>query len=250
MRRLAPAARPDSAVDLERSAAAVERIAGLLTLVVLLVPVGCQSWDRLQPDEEEATASVAGSEAGSGAATGSRLTGAEASRRIAEIEAASGAERLRLIEELTDEFPEARAIPALSRLAGEAHLAAGDAEGAAAAFERAVTLSGTDLLGLPLEAELALQAGWAHLQAGDAEAASGWLVGATFLGGGERLDEMLHWAHDELAPDRELEGWLAAERARRAVEAPGFTLPGLQQQELSLAALRGEATLINFWAPT
>lgn len=231
----------------------------LALVAVAAVAVGCQGWDRLEPDTETApeASRIAGAGTGSGMPDPTprevrqQLSGEAARQRLAQIEGASGAQRLSLAERLVQEFPEAQAIPRFHQLVGEAHLALGDPAAAAEAFQREVALMGGDLLGLPLDGEAVTRLGWALYQAGNEAAGIDWLVRATFLGTPPKLLEALRFVHaDRVGGPEGFGAWLQEERRSRAVTAPAFALPGYQQETVRLLDALGPVTLINFWSPT
>ena len=216
-----------------------------IIVVLVLAAAGCQNWDLLEPEET-----------GSSSRTFTRLDGDEpqqltnavAIRRVREIEQATGAERVELIDEFVEAFPTARMIPQVHRLRGEALLTEAKNPEAAGSFERALVLTRTDLLGMPLESDLPLQLGMALLSAGDSEGLR-WLGRVSLVDHSEQVQQSLRWAHAQEA-NVGFDEWLADLRAEWMVEAPGFDLPGLLSDTVSYSEVRGRATLINFWSPT
>lgn len=223
----------------------MNRIVQLAVVFVVLGAAGCQNWDMLEPEPEPAgrTFTRLGDDGPE------PLTNAVAIRRVEQIKKAIGQARLELVESFIEEFPEARFIPEVHQLRGEGHLAVGAPAEASEAFERALVLTRTDLLGIPLESELPLQLGMAMLSAGRTEEGLGWLARASVVDHSGQMDQALHWAHSQQTGD-EFDPWLAALRGDWLVEAPAFTLPGLLTETVDLERDRGKATLINFWSPT
>lgn len=224
-------------------------VARLCVLLVAVLVVGCtQNWDLLEPEEDGAggarTFTPIGEE-GPGP-----LTGPVARQRLDEIQAASGEERLELIDGFLGAFQEARLIPQVHRAAGEAHLAAGRAAEAADSFERALMLTRTDLLGLPLEMELPLQLAMAALTAGDRERGLAWLARTTIAESGGGVQQAVAWAHAEVAPGVPVADWVAEIREGVLPRAPTFELPGFQSESVTVPDAESKATLINFWSPT
>ena len=221
------------------------RLGAVLAASMILA---CQAWDQLEPTEREpGTAQGSGGSAGDSAGPGlaapresegtllnerPRLTGDVAIRRVTEIEAASGQQRLSLIEQFTDDFPEARFIEMLAWLEGEAYMRVGEPSGAAAAYERAVLLSGgADVIGLPHSAELAYRLGWATYQGRNRQRGIELLVMATFISDRPELEQGLAFVHAEDGGDpARFREWLASRRNEHAVEAPDFELPGYRRE--------------------
>ena len=215
-------------------------------LLPALAMGACQNWDLLRPSETSADGrSFTRLEDSEPRA----LTNAVALERIQEIQAAEGRARLELVDAFFGQFPRARMIGEVHRLAGEAHLALGDTAAAAEAFERALLLTRTDLLGLPLEIDLPLQVAMTQLAAGRTDEGLRWLARVSMVDAGERTQQALHWAHAQYG-EGPFERWVDELTASARVAAPGFELPGLQKPTLALPADAGEATLINFWSPT
>ena len=214
-----------------------------------LASVGCtQNWDLLAP--EERAADPARSFTPIGGDRAQPLTGDEARSRLAAILEAEGEERLALVERFLADFREARLIPEVHRAAAEAHLAAGRPAEAADAFERALVVTRTDVLGLPLDTELPLQLAMSALAAGDTGRGLTWLARTTVADEGPRVRQSLAWAHAEVAPERPLEAWLEEIREPVLMPAPRFELPGFQVDSVAVPDSRSKATLINFWSPT
>ncbi len=219
-----------------------------LALAAFMVSA-CQNWDLMRPEETVGEADRAFTRLGP--ENRSPLTNALALRRVERITAAHGAERLQLAERFFEEFPEARMFGLVHELIGEAHLAALAHEEAAIAFERALTLTRTDLLGIPIESALPLQLGLAKASAGDLIGGSTMLLRASVADRGERLQQALRWVYStEDSAGGSFDDWLQRGRDSVAVIAPEFSLPGLQQPQVDLASMRGSATLLNFWSPT
>ncbi len=220
----------------------------LLAIAVILVSA-CQNWDLMRPDEAGGEADRAFTRLGSESRV--PLTNALALRRVERITAARGAERLQLAERFFEEFPEARMFGLVHELVGEAHLAADSHEEAAVAFERALTLTRTDLLGIPIESTLPLQLGLAMASAGDLAGGATMLLRASVADRTERLEQALRWAYsNEVSAAASFDDWLQRGRDRVAVIAPEFSLPGLQQAQVDLRPVQNAATLLNFWSPT
>lgn len=227
---------------------ATPRIAGLAALALAAAAgTGCQNWDLKRP-QESAPASRSFTPIGEEAP--GPLTSDVAMRRLEGIERAAAQERLALVASFMDEFREARLIPQVHRLAGEAHLEVGQPVEAADAFERALVLTRTDVLGIPLDTALPLQLAMARFSAGQAEQGTQWLARTSIADRGPNVMQALRWAHAEQVPSEPLDDWLRKIREPLLQPAPAFTLPGLQQERVSLAQARGTATLINFWSPT
>jgi tetratricopeptide (TPR) repeat protein len=214
----------------------------LLVVALCAACLACQSWDRLEPAAEESD---------SGAATG-ELTTAVAMQRMGEIEAASTPEEsLALIASFIEEYPRAQLIYQLQLAAADAHSQLGDAASAASAYERAIMLSGGDVLELPHEPDLAYRLGWALYQAGQQELGKEWLVRTTFISDSPQLEQSLQFMYEELGETADdFSEWLARERDSVAVEAPGFNLPGYQADTVQLSEILGRVTLVSFWSPT
>lgn len=221
----------------------------VILLLAALAAAGCQNWDLKRPDAP-AAGDADRSFTPLGEDTRSPLTSDVAWRRLDAIEAASGERRVELVETFLGEFPEARRIARVHRLAGEAWLATEQPGRAADAFERALVLTRTDVLGLPLETDLPLQLGMARLQAGQIEDGIEWLVRTGLADHGPRVQQALRWAHAEHGAEQPFAVWLEERRQPLLTGAPEFSLPGLQQERVALAEVRGKATLINFWSPT
>lgn len=226
-------------------ATALSLVCLVLTVGLSLGTLGCQSWDRLQPSDENSGGTAAGSASG-------QLTNDVAFQRMREINgAATPEERLSLIADFVGEYPRAQLILQLQIVSAEAHSALGDAASAAVAYERAILISGMDILELPHEADLAYKLGWALYQAGETERGVEWLVRTTFISDTPQLDQSLRYMHAEAGEAAEsYDDWLAAAREEHAVQAPQFTLPGLRQEWLSLGEILGRVTLVDFWTPT
>ena len=112
-------------------------------------------------------------------------------------------------------------------------------------------LSGGDVLELPHESDLAYRLGWALYQAGQAELGTDWLIRTTFINDSPQLEQSLQYMHEALGGEAvDFREWLAEERASRAVEAPGFTLPGYLADTVQLSEILDRATLVSFWSPT
>ena len=221
----------------------VALVAGSLALTA----IACQQWDRLERPERSTSAPAAPS-AGDGAP---RLTNAIAVERIGRIESAQGEARIALIDDFLAEFPRAQMIVEVHALRGDALLAIDRPSAAVQAFERAIALSGTDILGLPLDAGLPLQLGTALLRDGRTEDGIGWLVRASLVDREGRSVEALRWVHAEQDDTGvPFETWLDAERDARAVVVPDFVLPGFQTESLRFSESRGRVTMVNFWSPT
>ena len=173
------------------------------------------------------------------------LTNAVALRRVERIAAVTGTERLELVERFFDEFPEAKMFGRVHELKGEAYLAVGAHEKATVSFERALTLTRTDLLGIPIESSLPLQLGLAMASAGDPEGGAKMLLRASITDDSERLDQALRWTYSiDSSSAASFDEWFRQGRDRVALTAPDFSLPGLQQPMVDLV------TLLNFWSPT
>jgi hypothetical protein len=208
--------------------------------------IGCQNWDLKRP-AESTTGADGFTRIGEDP---TRLTNDVAIRRVEGIGAAQGQERLDLIEEFLSDFPQARFIPAVHRLAGEAKLAENRPAEAADDFERALVLTRTDVLGMPLETEIPYQLAMAKLTAGDTDAGLSWLVRTSVVDDSPRVDQALRWAWGEAGSSLDFEVWLAELRDPLLVRAPSFSLPGLLQSQVDLESSLGGATIINFWSPT
>lgn len=250
----------------------MRRAPGLVVAVLLAagLTASCQGMDRVERLPE---AAAAGDDRGAaarvtrlrtegdvstlpepGGAPG-RLTVAVATRRLAEIEAVRGQERLDRIRDFVDAHRGAERLSRLWVLAGEAHQDLDRNDRAARAFETAVNLTGTDLLGLPHEADLAYRLGWARFQAGDREGGLDWLVRTTFISADPRVEQALRYFRAEQSGPSEpaggaFEGWLRDRRAELAVAAPDFDLPGYRRERVRLAELPGRVKVVNFWTPT
>ena len=218
-----------------------------VTLLFLVALVGCQAWDRLEPTDPGGN--VASTRVDSDEP--SDLTTEVAQQRYAEIVAVTGAERVALIKAFFEDLPAARLVAELHRMAGESYLAQENNIDAAGAFERAMVLSGTDIIGLPVDVELAYQLGWARYLAGEVEDGTRMLVRVSIADRSARLIETLRWVHiDRGGGAGGFDAWLDAMLVEEAAVAPDFELPGYQQEQVRLADVRRVATLVNFWAPT
>ncbi len=214
-----------------------------------IVVSACQNWDLMRPLDTDGEAGRAFTRLGS--ASRVPLTNAVALRRLERIAAVNGRERLELVEGFLDEFPEARMFSRVHELRGEAHLAVGDNEEAASAFERALMLTRTDLLGIPIESSLPLQLGLAMASAGDLAGGITMLLRASVADRSEQLDQALRWAYSiDSSSAASFEEWFRQGRDLVALTAPDFSLPGLQQPEVELRSALHGATLLNFWSPT
>lgn len=220
----------------------------------------CQGMDRLEPDriievESGAEGSVRGTVLdGSDARARGPLTTDVYLRRLREIEAASGEERIRRAEEFWREYPEGDFASEVHELVGDAYSALGRPEDAARAWQRAIETSwpAPDILRLPLtNLQLPYEVGWAHYEAGEPALGADWLVRAGFISDRPQLEQGLRFLYAELgSPEPSFEGWRAARRADLAVPAPDFELPGYQADSLRFSEVATEVTLINFWTPT
>ena len=226
----------------------------VLLIAALGLMAGCQGWDRLDPSPAERSAASDGFTSLDGKNTGFsglRLTNQVAELRLEQILGSTGEERLEHIDRFVTDFPEARAIPELHRLAGEGHLARDRPLEAAESFRLAVALSGTDILELPPNPELAYQLGWARYLGGELQVALPWLIRASLATDSTQLEEGLRWIHGEQVGSRTpFKAWLQQERLARTVYGPDFGLPGLSQPIIELEASAADATLLNFWSPT
>jgi len=173
-------------------------------------------------------------------------------QRMGEINsAADPEEKLSRLAAFIEQYPRAQLIYQAQVAAAEAHSQLGDAGSAAAAYERAIMLSGTDVLELPHESDLAYRLGWALYQAGEQEEGIDWLVRSTFITDSPQLEQSLQYMHTEQGGEAEDFGkWLAAERASHSVAAPEFTLPGYETDTLQLSEILDRVTLVSFWSPT
>lgn len=214
--------------------------------VVLLAAAGCQNADLLRPEASEETGTRGFTPIG--AAERAPLTNDIARRRLDEIRGSTGQDRLDRVESFLAEFPEARFIPELHRLAGEAELAADRPGRAADAFDRALVLARTDVLGVPLETELPVQVATARLAAGDIDAALSLLVRVSVVEDSPRVQQAMAWAWGSAATGAPFDEWVAGVRDRYLVRAPVFNLPGLRGGAIALEP--APATIINFWSPT
>ncbi len=221
----------------------------ILFALAAIAVSACQNWDLLRPMDADGEAGRAFTRLGP--ASRVPLTNAVALRRLERIAAVNGGERLELVEGFLDEFPEARMFGRVHELRGEAHLAVGDHEAAAGAFERALMLTRTDLLGIPIESSLPLQLGLAMASSGNLAGGATMLLRASVADHGERLDRALRWAYStDSSSAASFEEWLQRGRDRVALTAPDFSLPGLQQPKVELRSALDGATLLNFWSPT
>ena len=213
-----------------------------LAIVLCAACFACQSWDRLEPSVEDTD---------DGAAAG-ELTSSIAMQRMGEIQGApTPDESLSLIAAFIEDYPRAQLIYQLQVAAAEAHSQLGDATSAASSYEKAIMLSGGDVLDLPHESDLAYRVGWAHYQAGQQDLGIDWLVRSTFISDSPQLEQSLQFMHEEQGGDPgDFGEWLTRERAARSVEAPGFTLPGYLADTVQLRDILDRATLVTFWSPT
>ncbi len=219
-----------------------------LALAAIVVS-GCQNWDLMRPTEVGEEDDRAFTRLGP--ASRVPLTNAVALRRVERIAAVNGVERLELVERFLDEFPEATMFGRVHELKGEAHLAAGAHEEAAGSFERALTLTRTDLLGIPIESSLPLQLGLAMASAGDLQGGATMLLRASVADRSERLVQALRWAYsNDSRGAASFDEWFSQGLDRVALTAPDFSLPGLQQPVVDLGSSLNGATLLNFWSPT
>jgi hypothetical protein len=173
-------------------------------------------------------------------------------QKMGEIQAASTPEEsLALITAFIEEYPRAQLIYQLQLAAADAHSQLGDAASAASAYERAIMLSGGDVLDLPHEPDLAYRLGWALYQSGQQELGTEWLVRTTFISDSPQLEQSLQFMHEEVSGDASDFGeWLARQRDSLAVVAPGFSLPGYQADTVQLSEILDRVTLVTFWSPT
>lgn len=216
---------------------------GLALVVVLLAAcLACQSWDRLEPSADDTE---------DGAATG-ELTSSIAMQRMGEIQgAATPEESLSLVAAFIEEYPRAQLIYQLQVAAAEAHSQLGDAASAASSYEKAIMLSGGDVLDLPHESDLAYRLGWALYQAGQQDLGVDWLVRTTFISDSPQLEQSLQFMHEEQGGEAgDFSEWLAEERSSRSVVAPEFTLPRYPADTVQLSEILGQVTLVSFWSPT
>lgn len=214
--------------------------------LLILVLSACQNWDLRRPPER-----MTGADGFTRIGEDSdRLTNDVAIERVAAIEAAHGQERLDLIAAFLEDFPQARFIASVHRLAGEAELAVDRPAEAALNFERALALTRTDVLGMPLEPEIPYQLAMSKLLAGETDDGLAWLARTSIIDPSERTEQALRWAWGEAGGIPDYDTWLRQLREPLLVRAPSFALPGLLSDQVDLeSALRG-ATLINFWSPT
>lgn len=282
-RRRCPLAVPSSlVVRLPPAGRVAVGLVATALVAAALVAAGCQGMDRVErPPEvaagdDEAVGAAAdratrlrrgGDVSTLGEADGSpgRLTVAVATRRLAEIESVRGQERLERIDALVDAYPRAEGLSRLWVLAGEAQQDLERHDRAAEAFERAVALTGTDLLGLPHEPDLAYRVGWARFQAGDRQRGLDWLVRTTFISAHPRVEQALRFFRAERGRQEQearaggdpsgtgiedFDAWLRRQRAELAVAAPDFELPGFQRDTFRSSELPGRVRVVNFWTPT
>lgn len=214
--------------------------------LLVLVLAGCQNWDLKRPPERT-TGADGFTRIGEDA---NRLTNDVAIERVAAIREARGQERLDLISTFLEEFPQARFIPDVHRLAGEASMAVDQPGEAAQSFERALVLTRTDVLGMPLEPEIPYQLAMAKILAGETAEGHAWLARTSVIDNSERTEQALRWAWGESGSDLDYATWLRELREPLLVRAPSFALPGLLTEQVDLESALGGATLINFWSPT
>lgn len=222
------------------------RYRGLALAALAVVLAGCQNADLLRPEARQESAArgftpIGGPER-------APLTNDVAMRRMEEIRAAAGQARLDLVETFLGEFAEARFIADLHQLAGEAELGVHRPDRAAEAFDRALVLTRTDLLGVPLEPQLPLQVATAKLASGDRQGALPLLARLSAVEESTQLQQALAWAWGESGSGASYEEWLESVRADYLVRAPRFSLPGLDGEQVALEP--APATIINFWSPT
>jgi len=217
--------------------------AGLALAVVLCVSCfACQSWDRLEPSADDTD---------DGAAAG-ELSSSIAMQRMGGIQGApTPEESLSLITAFIEEYPRAQLIYQLQVAGAEAHSQLGDPASAASSYEKAIMLSGGDVLDLPHESDLAYRLGWALYQAGQQDLGVDWLVRTTFISDSPQLEQSLQYMHEEQGGEAgDFSDWLAEERASRSVVAPEFTLPGYPADTVQLSEILDRVTLVSFWSPT
>jgi len=216
-------------------------------LLLALALTACQNWDLKRPPQR-----TTGGDGFTpiGEADSNRLTNDVAIERVDAIEQAQGQERLDLITAFLEEFPQARFIPSVHRLAGEAQLTEDRPGEAADDFERALVLTRTDVLGLPLEPELPYQLAMAKLLAGETGDGLAWLARTSIIDRSPRIEQALRWAWGESGSDEPFDRWFEDLREPLLVRAPSFALPGLLTAQVDLESALGGATLINFWSPT
>lgn len=217
-----------------------------LAVALLVAAGGCQNADLLRPETPPESASrgftpIGGDER-------APLTNDTAMRRMEGVRQLDGQPRLDAIDSFLAEFPEARFIADLHQLGGEAELALHRADRAAEAFERALVLTRTDLLGIPLETQLPVQVATARLAAGDEAGALVLLARLSVVEETPQVQQALAYAWGSASTSASYEDWLAQLRDEHLVRAPRFSLPGLQGEDVSLQP--APATIINFWSPT
>jgi len=214
----------------------------------LLLVAGCQNWDLKRPEQK--TPARAFTRIEDGQPQPQPLTNEVALGRLEAIEQADAEDRIQLVKDFFADFPRARLIPQVHQLEGEAYVAQGMPDQAADAFQRALALTRTDVLGLPLEPDLPLQLGMARISAGQYEEGLEWLVRTSIADRSDRVRQALSWAHAQQPNAALFADWLREQRDRFRVSAPGFTLPALAGGTMSLEPGAGKATLLNFWSPT
>ena len=167
------------------------RLAAFVVLVLALA--GCQNADLFKPERTpEPTAGERAFTRLEEEAPGP-LTSEIAYEWLDRIREAEGTERLELVGQFLEAFPEARTIAVVHEMQADALAAEDRPAEAAEAYERALVLTRTDITGMPLTTELPLQLALTHLTAGAVPDGTEWLFRTNIADRSERMDQALRW---------------------------------------------------------
>lgn len=219
-------------------------------LVAGLALAGCQNADLLKPASQTSADSGERAFTRIGGEDPGPLTSEVAYDWFGRIREVEGQARLDRIEEFLVAFPEGRRLALVHEMRADALAAERRLGEASEAYERALALTRTDITGLPLSTELPLQLALTRLSSGDVEAGVDWLLRASIADRSDRVTEGLRWAFaTHFSGEGTFEAWQSSRLAKVAPRPPGFSLPGLLEEQVSLDP-GAAVTLVNFWSPT
>ncbi|NKB88892.1 MAG: hypothetical protein GKS06_11800 [Acidobacteria bacterium] len=224
-------------------------------VVMVLALAACRNADLLKPESERAAAATSdGADERAFTRIGEEdpgpLTSEVAYDWFDRIGEAGGQERLGLIDEFLEAFPEAGRIAVVHEMQAEALAAEQRLGEASEAYERALVLTRTDITGMPLSTELPLQLARTRLSSGAVDSGIDWLLRTSIADQSDGVMLALQWAYATHASgDDPFDGWWYNGIADVAPGAPTFRLPGLLTEDVGVAPDAG-LTLVNFWSPT